>query len=162
MARRQSLDARAPDNGDSLERFRNQKVLANIAGHRDVEATECPGGGLYATLPSVRAQVVARMGVADTTAPATPTGLTATGGKRKVTLAWAASTDGGGSGLAGYEVFRSTAATTGPFTLLATTSTADYTDSGTTRGRRYWYYVKAHDGAGNRSPASTTVSAVSA
>ena len=139
----------------------NQKVFGNIAGHRDVEATECPGGGFYATLPSVRAQVAARMGVADTTAPTTPTGLSATGGKRKVTLAWAASTDGGGSGLAGYEVFRATAAATGPFTLVATTSTAGYTDNGTTRGRRYWYYVKAYDGAGNRSPASTTVSAVS-
>ncbi len=95
----------------------NQKVFANIAGHRDVEATECPGGGFYATLPQLRSQVAARMGPADTTAPSTPAGLTASGGKRKITLAWSASSDTGGSGLAGYEVFRSATAS-GPFTLL--------------------------------------------
>ena len=137
----------------------NQKVFANIAGHRDVEATECPGGGFYATLPQLRSQVAARMGTADTTAPSTPAGLTATGGKRKITLAWSASSDTGGSGLAGYEVFRSATAS-GPFTLLATATSNTHTDNGPTRGRRYWYYVKAYDGAGNRSTPSTTVNAV--
>jgi uncharacterized protein with LGFP repeats len=137
----------------------NQKVFANIAGHRDVEATECPGGVFYATLPQLRTQVAARMGPPDTTAPSTPTGLTASGGKRQITLAWTASTDTGGSGLAGYEVFRSTSAG-GPFALLGQSTSTTYTDSGTTRGRRYWYQVKAYDSAGNRSPPSITVSAV--
>ncbi|HVF15126.1 MAG TPA: fibronectin type III domain-containing protein, partial [Acidimicrobiales bacterium] len=136
----------------------NQKVFANIAGHRDVEATECPGGGFYATLPQVRAQVAARMGAADTTAPSTPTGLTATGGRRKITLAWTASTDTG-SGVAGYEVHRSASAG-GPFALLAQSASPGYTDSGVPRGRRYWYQVTAYDAAGNPSPASTTVTAV--
>lgn len=39
----------------------NQKVFANIAGHRDVGTTACPGGAFYATLPAVRDQVAARM-----------------------------------------------------------------------------------------------------
>ncbi len=136
----------------------NQKVFANIAGHRDVEATECPGGGFYATLPGVRAQVAARMGVADTAAPSVPSNPSAIGGKRKITLGWTASSDTGGSGLAGYEVFRSASAT-GPFALLAQSPSPAYADNGLTRGRRYWYYVKAYDSAGNRSAASATVNA---
>jgi N-acetylmuramoyl-L-alanine amidase len=34
-----------------------QKTFANIAGHRDVNATECPGGVFYATLPAIRSDV---------------------------------------------------------------------------------------------------------
>jgi hypothetical protein len=137
----------------------NQKVFADIAGHRDVEATECPGGSLYGTLPAIRAQVASRMGAADTTAPSTPSNLTATGGKRKITLAWTASADSGGSGVAGYDVYRSATAA-GPFTLVAGTASPGYTDSGLIRGTRRWYYVRAYDGAGNRSPASATITAV--
>ncbi len=40
----------------------NQKVFANIAGHRDVGTTACPGGVFYAGLPEIRDQVAARMG----------------------------------------------------------------------------------------------------
>ncbi|MFL5883579.1 MAG: N-acetylmuramoyl-L-alanine amidase [Thermoleophilaceae bacterium] len=36
-----------------------QKAFPNIAGHRDVNATECPGGVFYATLPTIRADVAA-------------------------------------------------------------------------------------------------------
>ena len=35
------------------------KTFGNIAGHRDVNATECPGGVFYATLPAVRSDVAA-------------------------------------------------------------------------------------------------------
>lgn len=34
-----------------------QKTFANIAGHRDVNSTECPGGLFYATLPQIRSDV---------------------------------------------------------------------------------------------------------
>jgi hypothetical protein len=36
-----------------------QATFPNIAGHRDVNATECPGGAFYATLPTIRADVAA-------------------------------------------------------------------------------------------------------
>ena len=36
-----------------------QKTFPNIAGHRDVNATECPGGVFYATLPTIRSDVAA-------------------------------------------------------------------------------------------------------
>jgi hypothetical protein len=35
----------------------SQKTFANIAGHRDVGATECPGGVFYSTLPAIRSDV---------------------------------------------------------------------------------------------------------
>lgn len=56
-----------------------QKTFANIAGHRDVAATECPGGVFYATLPVLRDAVSAQIsgGAAPdfsiSTAPATQT-----------------------------------------------------------------------------------------
>ena len=34
-----------------------QVTFPNIAGHRDVNTTECPGGSFYATLPTIRADV---------------------------------------------------------------------------------------------------------
>ncbi|MGH2406704.1 MAG: N-acetylmuramoyl-L-alanine amidase [Candidatus Limnocylindrales bacterium] len=45
-----------------------QKVLPRIAGHRDVNATACPGTTFYATLPALRSAVAAR--IAATTGPA--------------------------------------------------------------------------------------------
>src|SRR3954451_13470813 len=36
-----------------------QKTFPNIAGHRDVNATECPGGVFYAPLPTIRSAVAA-------------------------------------------------------------------------------------------------------
>jgi hypothetical protein len=37
----------------------SQQTFANIAGHRDVAATECPGGVFYSTLAAIRADVAA-------------------------------------------------------------------------------------------------------
>jgi hypothetical protein len=39
-----------------------QATFPNIAGHRDVVATECPGGVFYATLPTIRSDVAAMLG----------------------------------------------------------------------------------------------------
>jgi hypothetical protein len=36
-------------------------TFANIAGHRDVNATECPGGVFYLSLPTIRNDVAARI-----------------------------------------------------------------------------------------------------
>jgi hypothetical protein len=50
----------------------SQKTFANIAGHRDVVATDCPGGFFYATLPQIRADVAAM--VAGSPPPPPPAG----------------------------------------------------------------------------------------
>ncbi|MFL6157939.1 MAG: N-acetylmuramoyl-L-alanine amidase [Marmoricola sp.] len=48
------------------------KDVATISGHRDWEATACPGGTLYAALPSIRAAAASQM-AGTTTPPPTPT-----------------------------------------------------------------------------------------
>jgi hypothetical protein len=140
-----------------------QKTLANIAAHRDTVATECPGTAFYNTLPQVRAAVAGRIAGTgpDTAPPSAPANLKAAsaGAKRSISLSWTASTDTGGSGLAGYEVFRATSAS-GPFTKVATTTSTSFTNGSLTRSRTYWYYVRAFDRAGNFSAISNTVSAV--
>jgi hypothetical protein len=45
-----------------------QATFHNIAGHRDVAATECPGGSFYATMPAIRSDVAARIASAHGTA----------------------------------------------------------------------------------------------
>jgi hypothetical protein len=42
----------------------HQKTFPNIAGHRDVGDTQCPGGSFYASLPQVRDAVAVRMSAA--------------------------------------------------------------------------------------------------
>lgn len=139
-----------------------QKVIDNISGHRDWVATECPGEPFYRDLPSIRQDVAAKISatppVPDTAAPTSPADLTATAVKRKVSLSWTSSTDSGGSGLAGYEIWRSTSAA-GTFLKIATTASTSYANSGLTRGATYWYYVVAYDRAANRSAPSNTASA---
>ncbi len=136
----------------------------NIAGHKDYTATDCPGGSFYATLPRLRDEVAARLNgtppppAADTQAPTIPTGLTAASGSStgKVSLSWSASRDD--TGVTGYAVLRSSNNKVGSFSQVLTTTSTSAVDSGLRSGRTYWYRVQAYDAAGNRSPASTTVS----
>src|SRR5207253_4489613 len=50
-----------------------QKYEANISGHRDWAATDCPGGMLYADLPSIRQEVAAAIAGPTPTPSPTPT-----------------------------------------------------------------------------------------
>ena len=92
----------------------------------------------------------------DTMAPTSPLNIKATGGRGKVSLTWTASTDSGGSGLAGYKIMRATSSA-GPFTQIATTTATTYTDAAVTKGKVYYYYLLAYDKAGNNSSPSATV-----
>lgn len=89
----------------------------------------------------------------DTQAPSAPAWLAAVAGRKGATVYWAASVDGGGSGLAGYEIFRSTSSA-GPWTKLATTAGTTWVDRSVSRLTTYWYVVRAYDRAGNRSASS--------
>ncbi|GII82262.1 hypothetical protein Ssi03_02520 [Sphaerisporangium siamense] len=87
----------------------------------------------------------------DTTPPSVPANLRATGTTaNSVSLAWDASTDN--VGVTGYEVYRGT-------TLVTTATGTSYTDSGLTASTSYTYTVRARDAAGNRSAASSPVTA---
>ena len=96
--------------------------------------------------------------VVDTAAPSAPGTPTAKVVSGDVQLSWAASTDD--VGVTEYDVYRSDEPGTEPTpsTLLATTSTASYTDTDAAVGT--WYYrVVASDAVGHESDASaeTTV-----
>ena len=88
------------------------------------------------------------------TAPATPTGLQATGGNAQVSLSWSAST-----GAASYNLKRSTT-NGGPYnTAVASPTVTNYTDTTVTNGTTYYYVVSAVNTAGqsaNSAQASAT------
>jgi hypothetical protein len=85
--------------------------------------------------------------------PAAPTGLTATAGKKRIALAWNAS-----SGAASYKVKRSTV-NGGPYSVIAPAVTATtYTNTGLRSGTTYYYVVSAANAAGE-SPNSNQASA---
>ena len=93
----------------------------------------------------------------DTTPPSVPGGLaspskTAT----TVNLAWSAATDNsGGSGVAGYDVYRNGS-------LVGSPSATQYTDGGLTASTAYTYTVRARDNAGNASAQSGSISVTTA
>ena len=93
----------------------------------------------------------------DTTPPSTPGAPTASSvTSNSASLSWGASTDQGGSGLAGYNIYREQG-TTDPL-LAQTTGTGTTTNlTGLTPSTQYQVYVRARDGAGNLSGNSTTV-----
>jgi beta-glucosidase len=93
---------------------------------------------------------------ADTAAPSVPgtpvaSAVTATG----LTLTWTPSTDTGGSGVDGYDVYRDG-------TLIGSPMTTTYAVSGLTTATRYVFTVVARDKAGNRSAASPAATVTTA
>jgi hypothetical protein len=89
----------------------------------------------------------------DTEEPSIPTGLHSTAKSiSTISLAWDASTDNpGGSGVAGYKIYRD-----GNF--VTSTTLLNYTDTGLDAGTTYDYTVSAYDNASNKSPESPVVS----
>jgi cellulose 1,4-beta-cellobiosidase len=83
--------------------------------------------------------------------PAAPSGLTATAGRKKITLGW---TDNS-SNETGFSIEQSTDNVT--FGQIATTAAnaISYTNSGLTTGVTYYYRVRATNGAGNSSYSNT-------
>jgi chitodextrinase len=108
----------------------------------------------YDAVPNVSAQSTAKnVSTPDITAPSTPTGLTAAAASpSRINLSWNASTDTGGSGLAGYRVYRAGS-------LIASPATTSYSDTNLTASTAYSYTVRAYDNATNTSGQSNTASA---
>jgi chitodextrinase len=83
----------------------------------------------------------------DTIAPTTPTSLTATtASPSQINLSWGASSDAGGSGLAGYRVYRDGS-------QIATTTATSYSDAGLASSTAYSYTVASYD---NATPTNTS------
>ncbi len=104
-------------------------------------------------------QASATIAAPDTTAPTSPSGLTATVSGASIGLSWTGSTDN--VGVTNYTVYRSstTGFTPSAATKLGTvTSATTYTDAAPGAGT--WYYVvTASDAAGNESAGSSQASA---
>lgn len=99
-----------------------------------------------------------RVEINDLTAPSAPTGVTAAARNGDVTLSWSASSDD--VGVVGYEIHRGETQAfqaTDQSRVGQVTSTT-FTDPGLDAGT-WWYRVLAVDAAGNRSSATSAVSA---
>jgi endoglucanase len=93
-------------------------------------------------------------GAQDINPPSVPANLTVTGTtSSSASLSWSASTDDV-SGVTGYQVFRGTGTTP-----VGTPTGTTFTDTGLTASTTYSYTVRAVDGTGKVSAASTAVSA---
>ncbi len=138
-----------PESGD-------QWFTANIGGHRDYVATDCPGDVLYGQLPAIRGAVAAAL--EDWSGPPGAPMLSARRATGGVRLAWTAPVADGGNPITEYRVYRGTS--TGQESLLATVSGATLThfDTATERFHRYVYEVAAVTVAGE-GPPSEEVSA---
>lgn len=87
----------------------------------------------------------------DQTAPSVPGALSAAVTGARVILSWRPSNDEGGSGLAGYRLYRNSV-------VVAEPIETHYTDSEVTAGTTYAYSIQAEDNAGNLSSVSDSVS----
>ncbi|AEI12208.1 glycoside hydrolase family 6 protein [Cellulomonas gilvus] len=127
----------SPDTAYSFT-VRAKDVAGNVsAASSAASATTLPG-----TTPT------------DTVAPSVPTGLAAgTTTTTSIALSWNASTDNaGGSGVAGYDVYRGT-------TLIGSPTTTSFTATGLSPDTAYSFTVRAKDVAGNVSASSAAVNA---
>jgi YHS domain-containing protein len=135
--------------------------------------TSCTVGGLsngttyYFTVKAVNAVGVSAASneasaTTPATAPAAPTGLSATPGNTTVALKWTAPTSNGGSPVTGYNVYEGTSSgheSTTPVNGATLITATSYTVSGLSNGTTYYFTVEAVNAAGS-SAASNQASVV--
>jgi hypothetical protein len=127
-------------------------LSAGTAYHYRVKSRDAAGN-----LALSADSVLTTQNLPDTTAPTVPTNVTATPtSENQIQLSWTASTDPAGagqtvSGVSGYQVFSGS-------TLLTTTASTAYLNTGLSAGTSYSYQVAAVDVAGNVSAKSSVVS----
>src|SRR5262245_41334255 len=163
------VDSSASENRFAIERSNDPitgfahvgTVSRNIASYLDLGLTPsttyyyrvraiAPGGAVssYSNVASATT-----LNLSDSAAPSVPSGLTAAVAScSQVDLSWTASTDTGGSGLAGYKIFRGAV-------QIATTTSPSYSNTGLSASTPYSFTVAAYDNAGNTSAQSTAASA---
>lgn len=107
-----------------------------------------------ATTTSSAVSITVGAGPTDTTPPSVPSGLSSPSQtSSSISLAWNASTDNaGGSGVAGYDVYRNGS-------LVGSPSGNSYVSSGLAASTSYSFTVRARDNASNASAQSASFSA---
>lgn len=123
------------------------------AGNYAITAVATDNAGA-ATTSATSNIIVNTVGTPDTTAPSVPAGLAATSvTASSVNLSWNASTDNaGGSGIAGYDVYRNG-------TLVGSPAGTSFSSTGLSASTAYNFRVRARDNAGNASAQSTQITA---
>ncbi len=123
------------------------------AGNYAITAVATDNAGA-ATTSATANITVNTVGTPDTTAPSVPAGLAATSvTASSVNLSWNASTDNaGGSGIAGYDVYRNG-------TLVGSPAGTSFSSTGLSASTAYNFRVRARDNAGNASAQSTQITA---
>jgi len=136
-----NVGARAVHQGQLYE--------AQVAG-ANIPPNYCPACGWWRLLGTCGG---GGGGGGDTTAPSVPAGLNSpTRTATSVALAWNASTDNaGGSGVAGYDVYRNG-------TSVGSPTGTTFTVSGLSPSTTYQFRVRARDNAGNASAQSAALS----
>lgn len=140
----------SPDNGIV-------KHLPNIAGHRNLAATACPGKAFYPTLPAIRQAVADRLAVA---VPGEPALRARTARKPGVRLDWSAPSSDGGAMITSYRIMRWNSSTKSYVSIATVSGSARrYRDANTRSGVRYSYVIHAVNaiGVGPQSAAASAV-----
>lgn len=139
-------------------------VTFDAAGNRSVPSSEITvmtpvSPNLNVTVSGQLTSAILALPKIDIFVPYAPANLSATPAAldatfSSVSLSWSASTDNvdvTNTGISGYEIFRDGS-------KIGTATLPGYTDPSVTSNVTYVYFVKAVDGAGNRSGASSPVS----
>jgi len=130
--------------GANATTYADAGLTASTTYNYRVRAYNAGGNSGYSATASAATQAPP-----DTTPPSVPSGVTVTANSAsQITVKWNVSTDTGGSGLAGYQVYRDG-------TMVMTTTGASYVDTGLASSAQHCYSIVAYDNAGNNSSASS-------
>lgn len=134
----------------------DDKLVSSMSYRYRVRARDAAGNTSAAWSPIAEATTQL-----DTSAPSVPTNFAATAPSgTEVRLTWNASTDSGGSGMAGYKIERCTGADCVAYQQIATTASTNYLDTGRAASTEYGYRIRAYDNAGNDSPYTAAIGVV--
>ncbi|MEK4877931.1 fibronectin type III domain-containing protein [Paenibacillus sp. FSL R5-0908] len=135
--------------GDADYSFTNGQFTWNSPKAGTYKVTFAASDGLDQAEPM---SVVLQVAAPDTVAPSAPSNVTVTPvSSSQLNLKWTNSTDN--LGVEGYKIYCGEAE-------VGTSATPSFSDTGLSPSTTYTYYVKAFDKAGNLSPASNSVTAV--
>lgn len=126
----------------------NSAAIANGTHSVTAQATDTAGNSTTSTATSI----TVNNSVSCTGTPTVPTNLSVTGTTASsITLGWTASTAATGCTMQGYKIFRNG-------TLVTTSPTNSFNDTGLTPGTSYSYTVAAVDTSGHTSAQTAAVS----